>query len=87
MESFKENLLCLFGDNLLFLGLQGSYGRGEAKETSDINPMIVLQLCGKDELLRYRAYIDTLPEKDILCGCYVRKNGAANSPERRDLAA
>ena len=68
MESFKENLLCLFGDNLLFLGLQGTYGRGEAKETSDINPMIVLQLCGKDELLRYRAYIDTLPEKDILCG-------------------
>ena len=68
MESFKENLLRLFGDNLLFLGLQGSYGRGEAKETSDIDPVIVLWQCGKDELLRYRAYIDTLPEKDILCG-------------------
>ena len=68
MESFKENLLCLFGDNLLFLGIQGSYGRGEAKETSDIDPVIIFQHCGKDELLRYRAYIDTLPEKDILCG-------------------
>ena len=68
MGSFKENLLHLFGDNLLFLGLQGSYGRGEAKETSDIDPVIILQQCGKDETLRFRAYIDTLPEKDILCG-------------------
>lgn len=68
MTSFKENLLNLFTDNLLFLGLQGSYGRGEAKENSDIDPVIILQQCGKDELLKYRAYIDTLPEKDILCG-------------------
>ena len=68
MESFKENLLSLFGDSLLFIGLQGSYGRGEAKETSDIDPVIILKQCRKDELLRYRDYIDTLSEKDILCG-------------------
>ena len=68
MESFKDNLLSLFNDNLLFLGIQGSYGRGEAKETSDIDPVIILQHCGKDEILRYRSYIDPLPEKDILCG-------------------
>ena len=68
MESFKDNLLSLFNDNLLFLGIQGSYGRCEAKETSDIDPVIILQHCGKDEILRYRSYIDTLPEKDILCG-------------------
>ena len=67
MESFKDNLL-IFNDNLLFLGIQGSYGRGEAKETSDIDPVIILQQCGKDDILKYRAYIDTLPEKDILCG-------------------
>ena len=68
MESFKDNLLALFGDSLLFIGLQGSYGRGEAKETSDIDPVIILQQCGKGEILKYRTYIDTLPEKDILCG-------------------
>ena len=68
MESFKDNLLNLFNDNLLFLGIQGSYGRGEAKETSDIDPVIILQHCGKDEILRYRSYVDTLPEKGILCG-------------------
>ena len=43
MESFKDNLLALFNDNLLFLGIQGSYGRSEAKETSDIDPVIILQ--------------------------------------------
>ena len=37
MESFKENLLNLFTDNLLFLGLQSSYGRGGARKFSDIN--------------------------------------------------
>ena len=68
MESFRDNLISLFGDDLLFLGIQGSYGRGEAKETSDIDPVIILQRCGRDEMLRYRAYIDTLPEKEILCG-------------------
>ena len=68
MESFKVNLLALFNDNLLFLGIQGSYGRSEAKETSDIDPVIILQQCGKGEILKYRTYIDTLPEKDILCG-------------------
>lgn len=68
MESFKKDLLNLFTNNILFLGLQGSYGRGEAKESSDIDPVIILQQCGKAELLRYRSYIDTLPEKDILCG-------------------
>lgn len=68
MESFKKDLLNLFTGNLLFIGLQGSYGRGEAKESSDIDPVIILRQCGKAELLRYRSYIDTLPEKDILCG-------------------
>ena len=68
MESFKDNLLALFNDNLLFLGIQGSYGRSEAKETSDIDTVIILQQCGKGEILKYRTYIDTLSEKDILCG-------------------
>ena len=52
MESFKENLLNLFNDNLLFLGLQGSYGRGEAKESSDIDPVIILRQCGSSDELR-----------------------------------
>ena len=85
MESFKENLLNLFNDNLLFLGLQGSYGRGEAKEPSDIDPVIILRHCGKAELLRYRSYIDTLPEKDILCG-FVSSSDELRTWESADRA-
>lgn len=68
MKSFRENLLSIFRDNLLFLGLQGSYGRDEAKETSDIDPVIILRQCGRKELLEYRTYTDMLSEKDLLCG-------------------
>ena len=85
IESFKENLLNLFTDNLLFLGLQGSYGRGEAKESSDIDPVIILRQCGKDELLKYRAYINTLPEKDILCG-FVSSSDELRAWESADRA-
>ena len=85
MESFKENLLNLFNDNLLFLGIQGSYGRGEAKENSDIDPVIILRQCGKDELLKYRAYINTLPEKDILCG-FVSSSDELRAWESADRA-
>ena len=85
MESFKENLLNLFTDNLLFLGLQGSYGRGEAKESSDIDPVIILRQCGKDEILKYRSYIDTLPEKDILCG-FVSSSDELRAWESADRA-
>ena len=68
MESFREDLISIFGDNLVFLGIQGSYGRGEATDESDIDPVIILRKCGKEELLEYRDYIDTLPERRILCG-------------------
>lgn len=85
MESFKENLLNLFNDNLLFLGIQGSYGRGEANESSDIDPVIILRQCGKDEILKYRSYIDTLPEKDILCG-FVSSSDELRAWESADRA-
>lgn len=31
-----------FGDRLIYVGLQGSYLRGEATEASDIDPMVVI---------------------------------------------
>lgn len=68
IEVFQEGTVSLFGSNLLFLGLQGSHGRGEATAGSDIDPAIILSRCGRKELLAYRAFIDSLPEKEIICG-------------------
>ena len=31
-----------FGDSVWFVGLQGSYGRGEANDTSDIDIVVIL---------------------------------------------
>ena len=41
MEGFLSRLKETFGPRLLFLGLQGSYGRGEANEDSDIDVVCV----------------------------------------------
>ena len=37
MDNFTEKLVITFGNRVWFIGLQGSYGRGEATETSDGN--------------------------------------------------
>ena len=46
INAYIENLLALLkeelGDQLLYLGLQGSYLRGEATEDSDIDAMVIL---------------------------------------------
>lgn len=34
LKTFTEKNMAEFGDNLLFIGLQGSYGRGEATVNS-----------------------------------------------------
>lgn len=36
MHNFLQALTETFADRVWFVGLQGSYGRGEATETSDI---------------------------------------------------
>ena len=37
MQNFSQTLNETFGNRVWFVGLQGSYGRGEAIETSDIH--------------------------------------------------
>ncbi len=37
MNTFSEALKSFWGERVWFVGLQGSYGRGEATETSDID--------------------------------------------------
>ena len=42
MQSFLETLNETFKNRVWFVGLQGSYGRGEATETSDIDVVVIL---------------------------------------------
>ena len=57
-----------FGPRLLFLGLQGSYGRGEANEDSDIDVVTVLDRVELCDLDAYRAIVSAMPEGEKACG-------------------
>lgn len=51
-----------FGIRLLFVGLQGSHRRGEAREDSDIDILVVLDTLDVADLAAYRAVLRRLPE-------------------------
>ena len=63
-----EKLQAHFGKRLLFLGLQGSYQRGEAHEGSDIDIVTVLDRLDIGDLSAYKKAIRTMPEAELACG-------------------
>ena len=68
MEELAGRLTDQFGPRLLFLGLQGSYGRGEATEDSDIDVVTVLDRVELADLDAYRAVVRQMPEGEKACG-------------------
>ncbi|MBQ3653581.1 MAG: nucleotidyltransferase domain-containing protein [Synergistaceae bacterium] len=68
LEVFCGRLEKTFSGRVWFTGLQGSYARGEAKDTSDIDIVVIFDKLTADDLLRYRAMLDTLPEREKICG-------------------
>ncbi|XXJ19664.1 nucleotidyltransferase domain-containing protein [Desulfovibrio caledoniensis] len=59
-----------FGDRLLYLGLQGSYRRGEATEASDIDLVVLLDTVETADLDAYRAIVHAMPEGRKACGFF-----------------
>lgn len=51
-----------FGSRLLFVGLQGSHRRGEARNDSDIDIMTILDRMDVSDLRVYRTVLQALPE-------------------------
>lgn len=68
MQQLIEALEGCFGNRLMYVGLQGSYIRGEATERSDIDAMIVIENLTIGDLEQYRRIICTLPESGKSCG-------------------
>ena len=68
MGELAEKLTGRFGGRLLFLGLQGSYGREEAGEDSDIDVVTVLDRVELADLDEYRAAVRGMPEGEKACG-------------------
>lgn len=68
MPDVLEQLKGAFGARLCFLGLQGSYRRGEATETSDIDLVVLLDTVALDDLDVYRGIVHSMPEGQKACG-------------------
>ena len=68
MDKFVGVLEERFGDRVWFVGLQGSYGRGEATETSDIDVVVILDELTAQDIQTYNAMLDTLPNRGLICG-------------------
>ena len=67
-KTFLQALNKTFGHRVWFVGLQGSYGRGEATETSDIDLVVILDELSAGDIQAYNTLLDTLPHRELLCG-------------------
>lgn len=84
MKDYLDKLKPLFDSRLLFVGLQGSYGRGEATDGSDIDMVVILDCVSPKDLKMYSSMLDTLPNREKVCGFISGRQELINW-ERSDL--
>lgn len=78
ISTFVSALQLRFADRLVYVGLQGSYQRGEETESSDLDLMVVISDLTPADLDAYRAVINALPIPDKSCGFICSKTDLEN---------
>ena len=78
MNGFSKSINETFGDRIWFVGLQGSYGRGEATEKSDIDVVVILDELSTADIKAYNDMLDTLPHRELICGFLSGKDELLN---------
>jgi predicted nucleotidyltransferase len=68
IKAFLQKLNDTFGVRVWFVGLQGSYGRGEATEKSDIDMVVILDEVDVRDIQAYNAMLETLSHREQICG-------------------
>ena len=68
INEFLTKLNDAFANRVWFVGLQGSYGRGEATETSDIDMVVILDEFNTTDIQTYNDMLDTMPHRALICG-------------------
>lgn len=66
-----------FSDKLKYVGLQGSYLRGEADENSDIDIMLILDKFSAEDMDAYRSILVKIGHFDKSCGFICGKDDMA----------
>lgn len=78
MDAFLVALDQTFGERIWFVGLQGSYGRGEATEQSDIDVVVILDQVSAPDITSYNAMLDSLSHRELTCGFFSGKEELMN---------
>jgi predicted nucleotidyltransferase len=78
MNDFIQKLNEVFANRVWFVGLQGSYGRGEATESSDIDVVVILDELSASDIQTYNDMLDTLPHRELICGFVSGKDEILN---------
>ena len=78
INQFVQTLDETFGNRVWFVGLQGSYGRGEATETSDIDMVVILDELSPMDIHIYHRMLESLPYRALICGFFSGKKELLN---------
>lgn len=68
LDKFLAALDHTFPQRVWFAGIQGSYARGEATDSSDIDPVVVLDTLSPADVRAYSGMLDALPYRELTCG-------------------
>ena len=67
-KNFLQTLNETFANRVWFVGLQGSYGRDEATETSDIDIVVILDELSAMDIQTYNNMLDSMSHRELICG-------------------
>ena len=77
-DKFIKALNETFPYRVCFVGLQGSYSRGEATDNSDIDMVVILDKLSATDIGIYNSMLDTLPHRELICGFLSGKDELLN---------
>ena len=78
LDNFLTALNKCFGDRVWFVGLQGSYARGEATENSDIDMVVILDNLSASDITSYNNMLNGINHRELICGFLSGKNEILN---------
>ncbi len=78
VDLFLLQLNSVFAGRIMFVGLQGSYARGEATATSDIDIVVIFDELRAEDIRTYNEMLDTLPHRELICGFIAGKKEIEN---------
>lgn len=68
MNDLIDQLKIEFKERLVLVGLQGSRARGEQREDSDIDAVVIVEDLDADDLALYRSIVQRMPQPSLLAG-------------------